>query len=154
MKTHKICKQTIAALLVAIFVMCQPCAAYAKETAVEFSKQALSDSGDSIAAARSRVSADWIDAYRRFLTNKEYLSCGLDFGNSEPISGKYFDMDHDGIPELILENGYWERDLRRAYVFTYVSGMILYIGNGPSDAYTSKESGIFSDLFGYYHTSG
>ena len=154
MKIHKICKQTIAALLVAIFVMCQPCAAHYKETVVEYSKQALSDSGNSIAAARTRVSADWIDAYRRFLTKKEYLSCGLDLGNSEPISGKYYDMDHDGIPELILENGYWERDLRRAYVFTYVRGMILYVGNGPSDAYTSKESGIFSDLFGYYHTSG
>lgn len=154
MKIQKICKQIIAAFLVAIFVMCQPCAAYTKETTVEHSKQALSDSDNGIAAARTRVSADWIDAYRRFLTKKEYLSCGLEFGNSEPISGKYFDMDHDGIPELILENGYWERDLRRGYVFTYVSGMILYIGNGPSDAYTSKESGIFSDLFGYYHTSG
>lgn len=154
MKIHKICKQTIAALLVAIFVMCQPCSAYTKETTVEYSKQTPSESDGGIAAARTRVSADWIDAYRRFLTKKEYLSCGLEFGNSEPISGKYFDMDHDGIPELILENGYWERDLRRGYVFTYVSGMILYIGNGPSDAYTSKESGIFSDLFGYYHTSG
>ncbi|MBR4777540.1 MAG: hypothetical protein IK007_08020 [Lachnospiraceae bacterium] len=46
----------------------------------------------------------WIRAYQDFLVNKKYLDMGQDYGSETEIIGKLFDMDHDGVPELILDN--------------------------------------------------
>ena len=104
--------------------------------------------------AESMVYSDipWIKAYQDFLVNRKYLEMGQDYGNETEIVGKLFDMDHDGIPELILDNGYAGRVVRYGCVYTYDNG-VKYIGNGPSEAFADYEEGYNGTLFGLYSDS-
>ncbi len=101
--------------------------------------------------AESMVYSDiaWIKAYQDFLVNRKYLEMGQDYGNETEIVGKLFDMDHDGIPELILDNGYAGRAVRYGCVYTYDNG-VKYIGNGPSEAYVDYQNGYSGNLYGLY----
>lgn len=101
--------------------------------------------------AESMVYSDiaWIKAYQDFLANRKYLEMGQDYGNETEIVGKLFDMDHDGIPELILDNGYAGRAVRYGCVYTYDNG-VKYIGNGPSEAYVDYQNGYSGNLYGLY----
>lgn len=96
----------------------------------------------------------WIEIYREFLEGKKYLSMGQDYGSETTVVGRFYDMDQDAIPELILDNGCSGRSLRAAYIYSCVSGEVKYLGIGPSDAYYVVEDGRFSELYGYYSDSG
>ena len=91
----------------------------------------------------------WIRAYQEFLVNCKYLEMGQDYGNETEIVGKLFDMDHDGIPELILDNGYDGRALRSGYIYTYDNG-VKFLDYGPSDAYVAYQNGYSENLYGLY----
>ena len=91
----------------------------------------------------------WIRAYQDFLVNKKYLDIGQDYGNEAKIIGKLFDMDHDGIPELILDNGYTGRAMRAGYIYTYDNG-VKFLDNGPSEAYVDYDEGYAGSLYGLY----
>ena len=94
----------------------------------------------------------WIKAYQDFLGNRKYLEMGQDYGNEVEIVGKLFDMDHDGIPEMILDNGYAGRALRSGYIYTYENG-VIFLDNGPSEAYVDYEKGFEGTLYGFYTDS-
>ena len=91
----------------------------------------------------------WIRAYQDFLVNKKYLDMGQDYGSETEIIGKLFDMDHDGVPELILDNGYDGRALRSGYIYTYDNG-VNFLDYGPSEAYVDYEKGYEGSLYGLY----
>lgn len=94
----------------------------------------------------------WIKAYQDFLVNRKYLEMGQDYGNETEIVGKLFDMDHDGIPELILDNGYAGRAVRSGYIYTYNNG-VKFLDNGPSEAYVDYSRGYDGTLYGLYSDS-
>ncbi|SEG23200.1 Lipase (class 3) [Eubacterium ruminantium] len=96
---------------------------------------------------------DWIRAYQEFLVNEDYRNFGQEFGNATEMSGKFYDMDHDGIPELILNNGYSD-GVRSGKIFAYIDGTVKYLDNGPIEAYISCKEGFKGLLYGYYSESG
>ena len=104
--------------------------------------------------AKSLIYSDtpWIKAYQDFLVNKKYLDMGQDYGSEAEIIGKLFDMDHDGIPELILDNGYAGRAVRSGYIYTYDNG-VKFLDYGPSEAYVDYEKGYAGTLYGFYTDS-
>ena len=101
--------------------------------------------------AKSMVYSDiaWIRAYQEFLVNCMYLEMGQDYGKEAEIVGKLYDIDHDGIPELILDNGYDGRALRSGYIYTYDNG-VKFLDYGPSDAYVAYQNGYSGKLYGLY----
>ena len=75
-------------------------------------------------------------AYSDFIIRKLYLNnSSLKFGTDAEVYNAMRDLDDDGIPELILTNGFSARTDRAAYIFTYDMGEVTYLGIGPSDAY-------------------
>ena len=83
---------------------------------------------------------NWKAAYTEFITTQAFLS-EQDYEPADVYEGYLYDMDQDGIPELIISNGYTGSDpdrpgvFRRGYVFTYADGNVQYIGDGPDAAY-------------------
>ena len=114
----------------------------------------LASPGGGLKEAYAENTTYWIDIYREFLEDKEYLSMGQDYGSETTIVGKFYDMDQDAIPELILDNGYSGRSVRAAYIYSCVNGEVKYLGIGPSDAYYDVDDENYSELYGYYSDSG
>ena len=89
---------------------------------------------------------NWKAAYTEFLSTQAFLS-EQDYEPADVYEGYLYDMDQDGIPELIISNGYTGMDpdragvFRRGYVFTYADGNVQYIGDGPDPAYYDPAAG-------------
>ena len=83
------------------------------------------------------AAADWSSAYRNFILSGKYV----DAFDYETVSGEPWgdgekramlcDMDSDGVPELLINNGDASQLGRTSYIFTYAGSQVLYIGNGP-----------------------
>ncbi len=104
---------------------------------------------------------NWSEAYKAFVMHGDFLSDGnTDLGYADYAAGSnsavdfaLFDIEQDGIPELIICNGFNGRDLRHSYVFTFADGAVRYLGDLPSGAYTvTGYPGLFSQYYasGYY----
>lgn len=71
-----------------------------------------------------------------FLTGKGWEAPGLAFGEEKALRGLSFDLDGDGLDELLLLNGL-KGDAQRCYVYRYdaASDRLLSIGEGPLEPY-------------------
>ena len=96
---------------------------------------------------------DWISAYQKFLVNREYLELVKDFGYETEIYGKFFDMDHDGIPELILDNGYYGWFKENGLLFSYSKGKIVFLGNIINTNFADYTDGFSGSLYGLLGTT-
>lgn len=107
---------------------------------------------------------DWKEAYSEFILNEEYKepleyypenfgSDRPDFGNEAAIKYLIYDMDADGVPELIMNNGYDGRALRCCYAFTFHENEIKYIRICPTDAFLSSDP-AYPGIFGSYNDTG
>ena len=96
---------------------------------------------------------DWISAYQKFLVNREYLELVKDFGYETEIYGKFFDMDHDGIPELILDNGYYGWFKENGLLFSYTKGKIVFLGSIINTNFVDYTDGFSGSLYGLLGTS-
>ena len=76
---------------------------------------------------------DWNSVYRSFVTYETYLASNLEYYNTE-TSGWYeiayglYDMDRNGIPELIISNGEDSMAGRANHVYTFSDGEVKYLG--------------------------
>lgn len=100
---------------------------------------------------------NWNDAYRDFVLNEKFLKSGQEYGaddweDFDPYI-RLYDMDTDGIPELIINNGYSGRTMRWAYIYTYTGSRVKYLAIGPTDAFYIPGS-KFSGIFGCYNVEG
>lgn len=95
----------------------------------------------------------WYDDYRAFIFEKKYLEypeTGLKEAveRNEHITFLLYDMNHDGIPELIIGNTYIRSG--DTNVFTFRDGEIVYIGKaGTIAAFINPDSdynGLFSTV--------
>ena len=105
-----------------------------------------------------RTADSWREVYREFVTGGYFLmhdSFGdrIDYGSDTDYLLKLSDLDGDGIPELLIENGYFGRALRCAYVYTCDKGTLRFLGTGPCNGYTAENVtgllGCYSDSFTY-----
>ena len=86
----------------------------------------------------------WSRSYRDFVRGHVFLSdrsdINYDTGNwdYENILASAYDIDRDGVPELILTNGK-DGEERCTYVYTYEAGQVQYIGQGPDDYFVSDD---------------
>ena len=125
------------------------------------------DNGTSEEVAPSGQS--YLDIYTGFILNKQYLSAvgeygTLDFGGDMALYYTLYDIDGDGIAELLINNGYDGRAVRGMYCFTCDQGEVKYIGIGPTDQFVSGKTdfhgmfGLYSDLgeenWTYYYKEG
>lgn len=102
------------------------------------------------AHAAAPAAPAWSGAYEDFITGRKYLTAGQEYGEEHSPFVNLYDMDKDGTPELIMDNGYDGRAVRCAYVYTYAGGAVKYLGVGPTDAFYSQNA-AFPGIFGYYH---
>lgn len=95
---------------------------------------------------------DWQKAYCDFIINEDFRNSPRStFVEETDILVYLYDLDHDGVPELVITNGSNGRPVTRfAFISTYVGGSVRYLGFGPTDAYfdPSKEN---SPLIGNVH---
>ena len=90
---------------------------------------------------------DWIAAYQAYLIDSEYLKGDQEnFTMKTDISGLFYDLDADGIPEMILMDGY-NGDYVPTYVYTYSDGYIIYLGECPDSLYASYKEGYEGPLY-------
>ena len=74
-----------------------------------------------------------------FLTGKGWESPGLDFGEEKAMRALLFDLDGDGLDELLLLNGL-KGEAQRCYVYRYdaAGDRLLNIGEGPLEPYAAS----------------
>ena len=99
--------------------------------------------------ASSKANKDWESTYQSFINEKKYLDLDLEFGNASDLLIYLYDIDHDGIPELVITNGQAGRAVRFAYIFSMINNSVEYLGIGPTDAFYNP-SDSKSPLYGRY----
>ncbi len=103
--------------------------------------------------------AGWSGAYAHFILDWSFLTAGQEYapvrtgwGEETVYSVLLYDMDGDGVPELLITNGESGRAVRCAYVYGYDGSGVVYLGVGPTDAFydPAQPRGIY----GYFHIMG
>lgn len=124
-----------------------------------FSDACIGDQGSTVYAAGSgngtsieavmklQVNTKWSKSYRKFLLQKEYLKSGdKDLGYDDACTFFYLrDMDANGIPELLIDNGY--NGLAQTYVFSYKGTKVVYCGRFTPGAVVDGYPGFVTVLW-------
>ncbi len=78
----------------------------------------------------------WREVYREFVEEQKFLNAGQEYSfEAGFFLVSVFDMDRDGTPELLIQNGATGRVLRCGYLYTCVAGRVQYLGVGPAEPY-------------------
>lgn len=74
-----------------------------------------------------------------FLTRRGWEAPGLAFGEEKAVRGLFFDLDGDGLDELLLLNGL-KGERQRCYVYRYdaAGDKLLKFGEGPLEPYVAS----------------
>ena len=77
----------------------------------------------------------WSTLYKNFIIKKQYLNARTPSGFSATgaPSMSLYDMNQDGVPELILDSGLAPISASPQYVFTVKDGKVTYIGSFTSN---------------------
>lgn len=114
----------------------------------------------------AQAQSDWRDMYRTFLLEGKYKNAGQSYGAAEPYYVALYDMDDDGVPELIVQNGVNFAVGDGAFCYTANDGVrylgdMGYLGVGffslHSDAYPGLyySNGRDGGWYGtYYYVAG
>ena len=114
----------------------------------------LNDNAESDPTA-SADQDDWESAYSDFLVNESFREVSeLKFGDETEILVYLYDLDHDGIPELLITNGYSGRATRSAYMFTLSDNKVIYLGIGPGEPYCDPADSNSLLYANYWETFG
>lgn len=130
------------------FIESHGCAAMTVDEAIAYLRQL-------IGADPEEEAGSWESAYRSFVLDGAYLSCDggeQDYGTETDRLFGLYDLDGDGVPELIIHNGYSGRALRCAYCYGCADGAVVYLGRCPTEAYFLSGS-AYTGLFGRYGDS-
>ncbi|MBR4131621.1 MAG: S-layer homology domain-containing protein [Oscillospiraceae bacterium] len=89
----------------------------------------------------------WREVYREFIEEQQFLNAGQDYSfQAGWFLVSVYDMDRDGTPELLIQNGATGRVDRWGYLYTCVAGKVQYLGIGPAEPYydPSNPVGIYA----------
>ena len=112
---------------------------------------------------------DWSSAYRDFVMNGKYRSSGQAYYSYDGSASAFglYDMDRDGVPELIATNGDDSMAGKGNYIYTFKNGRVTYLGEAgfrdsqmyyyPNSAYpglfcSDGNMGLYTTV--YYSVSG
>ncbi len=84
---------------------------------------------------------DWQDACHDFILDGGYRSSGQNYNFDEAPSFALYDLDGDGVPELLAYNGAGNHAEGSVYAYAFRDGTCVYAGDVRGD--------IYSD--GFYH---
>ena len=114
--------------------------------------------GQQASVTQPPAAGGWSQAYQSFVTNRTYLSSAQEYYNTGTtgwyeIAFALYDMDRNGVPELIISNGEDSMAGRTNHVYTFSGGNVLYLGD-----IGFRESGLFyladSSFPGLFCTDG
>ncbi len=97
---------------------------------------------------------EWIEAYRTFLTNDARTITGFNPRPYEIADGYFYDMDHDGTPELILKKFNVNEPyspVTDANAYTYSNNAVEYLGPASPNPYLSFADGYSGNLYGLFY---
>jgi hypothetical protein len=78
----------------------------------------------------------WSEVYREFIEEQQFLNAGQEYSfEAGWFLVSVFDMDRDGTPELLIQNGAAGRVNRWSYLYTCVAGKVQYLSTGPAEPY-------------------
>jgi hypothetical protein len=78
----------------------------------------------------------WSEVYREFIEEQQFLNAGQEYSfEAGWFLVSVFDMDRDGTPELLIQNGAAGRVNRWSYLYTCVAGKVQYLDVGPAEPY-------------------
>ena len=98
---------------------------------------------------------NWKSSYIDFLANESFRDeSEIRYSDETEILVYLYDLDHDGIPELLMTNGYSGRATRSAYIFTWSGEKVIYLGIGPGEPYQDPDDGISPLYANYWETYG
>lgn len=90
------------------------------------------------AAAAAEDTPDWNEAYREFIVEDGYLDSDQEYGYTDygetdvqydKVAFGLFDLDGDGVPELIAYRGAIARAFERKYIYTFADGEVQFLGD-------------------------
>ena len=96
---------------------------------------------------RDKQYSSYSTAYYEFVNSDQYRSDGLEYGTEEEVQSVIRDLEQDGIPELLLTNGYSDSSMQAVYIYTYAYDEINYVGELPIDVYTISDA-AYPSVFG------
>ena len=87
----------------------------------------------------------WSEAYREFVEEQQFLNAGQEYSfEAGWFLVSVYDMDRDGTPELLIQNGATGRVMRWSYIYTCVAGRVQYLSTGPAEPYYEPgKAGIY-----------
>ena len=114
----------------------------------------LKDYTESTSSDPSEIE-DWKSGYFDFLEDEKFRDISeIQYSDSTEILLYLYDLDHDGIPELLMTNGYSGRATRSAYIFTWSGGKVIYLGFGPGEPYRNPDDNASPLYANYWETYG
>ncbi len=94
----------------------------------------------------------WSDAYKSFVLNQSFLNGAQEYRYEAGFFlVRLYDLDRDGTPELIIDNGGSGRSVRWAYIYTFSGGQVRYLDIGPSETYRDPANPV--GIYGRYSIS-
>lgn len=117
--------------------------------------KAQTDGYDIKSALNPSENTEWGEAYKEFVSEKEYFTITNQERGVDDDSATYYfqdsyyfrDMDVNGIPELIIEIG--DEGLARGYVFSYDGSSVVYCGSIYSGITVDDYPGIVTYITTY-----
>ena len=109
-----------------------------------------------IAPSENESEKEWKVVYKEFIENREYLNSieSYDVGSDEndldnKIAFALYDLDADGTPEIIANNGKNSYAEDMAYAYSCKDGKMFFLGELPGsyDDYRYVKGGNFPGLF-------
>jgi len=106
-------------------------------------------------------SGDWQSAYYDFIFGKGYLTSGQAYARPgedayEEVRFSLYDMDRDGVPELLASNGDYTHASASSYVYTFRNSAVKYLGGMGciDDIWYYPQNAEFPGLFSEYGQMG
>lgn len=127
MKTGKRCAALCCAAALALGLAA--CGGSASRNATAGTPAPTPASSAAAAPSPTPAPAEWEQLYRAYLTDETYLGDGqAEYYTDLEIAAALYDMDSDGIPELLVSNGSGAAATRGSWVYTASGGEVRYLG--------------------------